>query len=171
MVDPRASGARLTGRSRRGGACDGPQRARAHGSDGSRLEQPAPREALIPRRHVSSVSPAGIVRRATEGGQAMTETRRTDLLGRLADMSEEAIQRVSDAPGGEKLVSAMNALKDRTDELQKRFRGLEDLDKRLSAVETKLDELTKGGGTSDSEASRKSTKATKSSGEAAAKAS
>jgi hypothetical protein len=100
-----------------------------------------------------------------------TETRRTDLLGRLADMSEDAIQRVSDAPGGEKLVSAMNALKDRTDELQKRFRGLEDLDKRLSAVEAKLDELTKAGGTSDSEASRKSAKATKNSGEAAPKAS
>ena len=100
-----------------------------------------------------------------------TETRRTDLLGRLADMSEDAIQRVSDAPGGEKLVSAINALKDRTDELQKRFRGLEDLDKRLSAVEAKLDELTKPGGASDSEASRKSTKAAKSSGEAAGKAS
>ncbi len=98
-----------------------------------------------------------------------TETRRTDLLGRLADMSEEAIQRVSDAPGGEKLVSAINTLKDRTDELQKRFRGLEDLDKRLSAVEAKLEELTKADGTSDSEVSRKSAKATKSSGGTAAK--
>ena len=94
----------------------------------------------------------------------MTETRRTDLLGRLADMSEEAIQRVSDAPGGDKLVSAMNTLKERTDELQKRFRGLEDLDKRLSAVEAKLEELTKGDGTSESNAARKSAKATKSSG-------
>ena len=96
----------------------------------------------------------------------MAGTKRTDLLGRLADMSEEAIQRLSDAPGADKVLGAMNTLKDRTDELQKRVRGLEDLEKRLSAVEAKVAKLSKG-----ESAAGKSTKAasTKSSGGTAAK--
>jgi prophage DNA circulation protein len=96
----------------------------------------------------------------------MAGTKRTDLLGRLADMSEEAIQRLSDAPGADKVLGAMNTLKDRTDELQKRVRGLEDLEKRLSAVEAKVAKLSKG-----ESAAGKSTKAasTKSSGGTAPK--
>jgi hypothetical protein len=73
----------------------------------------------------------------------MATTKRTDLFGRIADMSEEAIQRLSDAPGADKVLGALNTLKDRTDELQKRVRGLEELEKRLTAVEAKLDKLTK----------------------------
>jgi hypothetical protein len=100
----------------------------------------------------------------------MAGTRRTDLLGRLADLSEEAIQRLSDAPGADKVLGALNALRDRTDELQKRVRGLESLEQRLAAVERKVDRLAKGG-TSSSAATRKSTKTTttKSSGGSAAK--
>jgi hypothetical protein len=86
----------------------------------------------------------------------MAGTRKNDLLGRLADLSEEAIQRLSDAPGADRLLGAMNALRDRTDELQKRVRGLEDLEERLAALERKVDKL---GGTSSS-TTRKSTKAT-----------
>jgi hypothetical protein len=81
-------------------------------------------------------------------------------------MSEDAIQRLSDAPGADKVLGAMNTLKDRTDELQKRVRGLEDLEKRLTAVEAKVAKLSKG-----ESAAGKSTKAasTKSSGGTAAK--
>ncbi len=74
----------------------------------------------------------------------MAGKRRTDLLGRFADLSEEAIQRLGDTPGADKLVGAFNTLRDRTDELQKRVRGLEELEKRLAAVETKVDKLAKG---------------------------
>ena len=100
----------------------------------------------------------------------MAGTRRTDLLGRLADMSEEAIHRLSDAPGADRLLGAMNALRDRTDELQKRVRGLENLEQRLAALERKVDRLAKGGSAA-SATTRKSTKATttKSSGGSAAK--
>jgi hypothetical protein len=86
----------------------------------------------------------------------MAGTRKNDLLGRLADLSEEAIQRLSDAPGADRLLGAMNALRDRTDELQKRVRGLEDLEERLAALERKVDKL----GDSSSSTTRKSTKAT-----------
>jgi uncharacterized protein involved in exopolysaccharide biosynthesis len=76
----------------------------------------------------------------------MAGTRRTDLLGRLADLSEEAVQRLSDAPGADKLLGALNGLRDRTDELQKRVRGLETLEQRLEALERKVDKLAKGAG-------------------------
>jgi len=94
--------------------------------------------------------------------------RRTDLLGRLADLSEDAIQRLSDAPGAYRVLGALNALRDRTDELQKRVRGLEDLEKRLSALERKVDKLSKGDTATVSRPSRKTT-STKSSGGSQAK--
>ena len=84
----------------------------------------------------------------------MPGARRNDLLGKLADFGEEAIQRLSDAPGGERLVGALNATRERVDELQKRVRGLEDLEKRLSALERKVDKLSTG---SSSRSSSKTT--------------
>jgi uncharacterized protein involved in exopolysaccharide biosynthesis len=100
----------------------------------------------------------------------MAGTRRNDLLGRLADLSEEAVQRLSDAPGADRVLGALNALRDRTDELQKRVRGLENLEQRLEALERKVDRLSKSGA-STSSTTRKSTKATttKSSGGTATK--
>ena len=100
----------------------------------------------------------------------MAGKRRNDLLGRLADLSEETIQRLGDVPGADRVHGALTSLRDRVDELQKRVRGLEDLEKRLSAVERKLDRLSQTGGASSS-STRKSTKttSTKSSGGSAAK--
>ncbi len=85
----------------------------------------------------------------------MAGTRKNDLLGRLADLSEEAYQRLSDAPGADKVLGALNGLKDRTDELQKRVRGLEALEQRLAALERKVDKLAKA-----SSPAKKSTKST-----------
>jgi hypothetical protein len=93
---------------------------------------------------------------------------RNDLIGRLADLSEEAMQRLSDAPGAERLVGAMNSMRERIDDLQKRVRGLEDLEKRLAALERKVDKLGKSDGSSDSSGSLKTT-STKSSGASSAK--
>jgi hypothetical protein len=93
--------------------------------------------------------------------------RKNDLLGKLADLSEEAMQRLSDAPGADKLVGAMNGLRGTVDDLQKRVRGLEDLEKRLAALERKVDKLSKSGSASaSSSTTRGSTKttSTKSSG-------
>ena len=85
----------------------------------------------------------------------MAGTRKNDLLGRLADLSEEAYQRLSDAPGADKVLGVLNGLKDRTDELQKRVRGLEALEQRLAALERKVDKLAKASSTP-----KKSTKST-----------
>jgi hypothetical protein len=69
--------------------------------------------------------------------------RKQDLLGRLADMSEEAIQRLSEAPGADRAFQALKGLGDKVDELQRRTRGFEELEKRLSALEKKVDSLGK----------------------------
>jgi polyhydroxyalkanoate synthesis regulator phasin len=94
--------------------------------------------------------------------------RRNDLLGRLADISEDAIQRLSDAPGADRVLGALNATRDRVDELQRRVRGLEDLEKRLAALERKVDKLSKTDSTASTSRSRKTT-TTKSSGGSRAK--
>jgi hypothetical protein len=99
----------------------------------------------------------------------MPGARRNDLLGKLADFGEEAIQRLSDAPGGDRVVGALNATRERVDELQKRVRGLEELEKRLSALERKVEKLTKGSTPAGSSSRSKTTTTTKSSGGSRAK--
>jgi hypothetical protein len=101
----------------------------------------------------------------------MAGTRRNDLLGRLADLSEEAIQRLSDAPGADRVLGAMNSMRDRVDELQKRVRGLEDLEKRLAVLERKVDKLSKGSPATTSTSTSRASKTTdtKSSGGTRAK--
>lgn len=69
--------------------------------------------------------------------------RRQDLLGRLADLSEEAIQRLADAPGADRVFAAVNGLRERVDELQRRTRGLEQLEQRLDVLEKRVDALAK----------------------------
>jgi len=87
----------------------------------------------------------------------MATARRGDLLGRLADLSEEAIQRLTEVPGADRAVGAINSLRERTDELQRRVRGLEALEQRLAALERKVDKLSKASGTSESATARKTT--------------
>ena len=99
----------------------------------------------------------------------MAGARRNDLLGRLADLSEDAIQRLSDAPGADRVAGALTATRDRVDELQKRVRGLEDLQKRLTALERKVDKLAKGSSDEAESGSQRKPTTTKSSGAARAK--
>jgi uncharacterized small protein (DUF1192 family) len=91
------------------------------------------------------------------------------LLGRLADLSEEAIQRLSDAPGADRVIGAMNAMRERTDELQRRVRGLEELEKRIAALERKVDKLSKAESSTSSRTRSKAATSTKSSGGTRAK--
>jgi phage shock protein A len=95
--------------------------------------------------------------------QAMATARRGDLLGRLADLSEEAIQRLTEVPGADRAVNAMNALRDRTDELQRRVRGLEALEQRLAALEKKVDKLSKAQSSTSARSTARKTTTTKSS--------
>jgi len=65
-----------------------------------------------------------------------------DLLTMLADRGEEAIQRLSDAPGADRLLGAAQALRDRMDEMQKRIRGIDALEKRVAELEKKFEALS-----------------------------
>ena len=86
----------------------------------------------------------------------MAEDRKNDLLGRLAGLSDDAIKRLNDVPGAERLAAAINSTRERVDELQKRMRGRYDLEKRLAAREHKVEKLAKGS-TSESSLSSSTT--------------
>ena len=66
-----------------------------------------------------------------------------DLMAWLADVSEGAIQRLSEAPGADKVMSALKGLGERVDDLQKQTRGFAEMEKRLTALEKRVDSLAK----------------------------
>jgi hypothetical protein len=70
----------------------------------------------------------------------------SDVISRLAHTGEEALQRLTELPGGPRFVEAANALRDRVDELAKRMRSLDPLERRVAELERRLDELSKPAG-------------------------
>jgi hypothetical protein len=90
----------------------------------------------------------------------MARPRQKNIVERLADAGEEAIQRLGGAPGADRVMGTLGSLRERVDELQKSVRGIERLEKRLAAIERRLDKL-EGKGTSGR--SRKGSAARKSS--------
>jgi hypothetical protein len=73
----------------------------------------------------------------------MARTPPKDLLSRLADAGEEAIQRLSDIPGASRFAESANSLRARVDELQKRVRGIDELEKRVAKLEKQVAALSK----------------------------
>jgi hypothetical protein len=88
-----------------------------------------------------------------------------DLLTMLADRGEEAIQRLGDAPGAERVLGAAQALRDRLDEMQKRMRGLDAIERRVAELEKRVDALsapsTRSGAKGRSTAAKKRATASK----------
>jgi hypothetical protein len=66
-----------------------------------------------------------------------------DLVAWLSDLSEGAIQRISEAPGADRVFTALKGLGERVDDLQKQTRGFAEMEKRLSALEKRVDSLSK----------------------------
>ena len=84
--------------------------------------------------------------------------RKPDLIGKLADRGEDVVGRISDFPSAQRVVDAAAGLKARADEIQRRLRGLDELEKRVAALEKKVDRLAKpGGGAKRSTAKRTTT--------------
>ena len=73
----------------------------------------------------------------------MARTPSKDLLSRLADAGEDAIQRLADMPGASRFAESANALRARVDELQKRVRGIDELEKRVVKLEKQVAALSK----------------------------
>ena len=82
---------------------------------------------------------------------------RKDLLSRLADAGEDAISRLGDAPGMDRMVGFANSTRDRLDELTKRVRGIDALEQRVTRMEKRLDEMS---GTKSSTRARSTAKKT-----------
>ena len=94
-----------------------------------------------------------------------------NILTRLADAGEDAIARLSDAPGADRMLGAVNTMRDRTDELQRRLRGVDELEKRVAELERRLDALAPKSATAAARkpAAKKATTAKKSTSGAKAK--
>jgi ubiquinone biosynthesis protein UbiJ len=66
------------------------------------------------------------------------EAKERDVLGRLADRGEEALQRLADLPGSSRVAKGFNELKARVDELGKKVRGIDALEARVTKLEKEL---------------------------------
>ena len=64
-----------------------------------------------------------------------------DVIARLADRGEQTIARLAELPGGTKALRAFNELRVRVDELGRRVRGLDELEKRVTKLEKDLGAL------------------------------
>jgi polyhydroxyalkanoate synthesis regulator phasin len=73
----------------------------------------------------------------------MARTAGPDLLSKLVDKGEEALQRVAEAPAAHRMLDTVTTLRGRVDELQKRVRGLDALEKRVAALEKKVEALSR----------------------------
>ncbi|HET8741928.1 MAG TPA: hypothetical protein VFM41_04845 [Gaiella sp.] len=69
----------------------------------------------------------------------MAETKpNDDVIGRLAGKGEHAMQRLAELPGGTRALRAFNDLKLRVDDLSRKVRGIEALEKRVAKLEKDL---------------------------------
>ena len=76
----------------------------------------------------------------------MAQTKRAkkaekDIITRLADAGEDAIQRLGELPGGKVMVETANAFRERMDDLAARIRRIDPLETRVTAIEKRLDSL------------------------------
>jgi polyhydroxyalkanoate synthesis regulator phasin len=62
-------------------------------------------------------------------------------LDRLANLGEEVLGKASQSPNLSRVISGAMQLKDRVDDLSKRVRGLEGLEKRIATLERRLAKL------------------------------
>jgi hypothetical protein len=75
-----------------------------------------------------------------EARQQMAQ-RKPDLLSRLADRGEQVVGRITDLPGAKQLVDRTATLAKGLDDVQKRLRSLDKLEKRMTQIEKRLDKL------------------------------
>ncbi len=69
-----------------------------------------------------------------------------DLLTRLADAGEDALHRLSDAPGMDRVTTFAKSTRKQLDELTKRVQGIKELEARLAKLEKQVAALSKDSG-------------------------
>lgn len=73
----------------------------------------------------------------------MAQAKQKDVITRLAEQGEEAFQRIAEVLGGVRFVEAMNSMRERLDDMSKKIRSLDPLEKRVTELERRLDALSK----------------------------
>ena len=86
----------------------------------------------------------------------MAKSSQRNLVSMLADAGEEAIQRIGTAPGGDRILGAVNALRERVDDMQKNMRAIASIEKRLDTIERRLDKIEGKSTSTPSRSTRKS---------------
>jgi hypothetical protein len=66
-----------------------------------------------------------------------------DLLGRLSDVGEEALSRVAGSPTASRVFDSVGGMRERLDDIQKKLRGLDALERRVEKLEQRVEELSK----------------------------
>jgi TolA-binding protein len=84
-----------------------------------------------------------------------------DLLTRLADRGEQVVGRITDLPGAKTIMDTTTSLGKRLDEVQKRLRSIDPLEKRVTTLEKRLDKLEGKGPTKRAPAKRTAKTASK----------
>jgi hypothetical protein len=69
-----------------------------------------------------------------------------DLLTRLADAGEDALHRLSDAPGMDRVTTFAKSTRKQLDELTKRVQGIKELETRIAKLEKQVASLSKDSG-------------------------
>lgn len=66
-----------------------------------------------------------------------------DLLTRLSDVGEEALSRVAGSSATARVVETVGGMRERLDEMQRKVRGIDELEQRVAKLEKRVDELAK----------------------------
>jgi hypothetical protein len=69
--------------------------------------------------------------------------KQTDLIARLSDAGEEALSRIAGLPATAKVLEGVGGMRERLDDVQKKVRGIEELEKRVAKLEKRVDDLAK----------------------------
>ena len=68
----------------------------------------------------------------------MANTQQKDLFTQVRDLGSDALNKLSDVPGGSKLVDFVNDTRSRLDELQRKVRGIDALEERVAKLEQQV---------------------------------
>ena len=80
----------------------------------------------------------------TESPETATEaTFDRDAIARLAERGQQTVARLAELPGGTRALNAFNDLRNRVDELGKKVRGIDELEKRVAELEDEVAALKK----------------------------
>jgi len=69
------------------------------------------------------------------------KTQQKDVVTRLSDKGEETLQRLAELPGGKSMLKAMGDARDRLDDMTKKLRSIDPLERRVAALEKRLASL------------------------------